>query len=107
MKEKYWSFGAGTANKRKNNIAILSIRYIVKNNIQICNCRNVSPPSLDDTQLEAQQIKHDWNILLTLSSSTIKAGVTIQSGYPAGEIEHFSTLFGLIVHTLSAGSNLK
>ena len=65
------------------------------------------PPSLDDTQLEAQQIKHDWNILLTLSSSTIKAGVTIPSGYPAGEIEQSGKVFRLIVHTLSAGSNLK
>lgn len=36
-KEKYWSFGEGTANQRKNNIAILSKRYIVKNKIPICN----------------------------------------------------------------------
>lgn len=50
------------------------------------------PPSLDNTQLEAQQIKHDWNILLTLSSGIMKAGVTIQSGYPASVLSHRSHL---------------
>jgi hypothetical protein len=33
MKEEYRSFGAGTANYCKNNIAILSKRYIIKNDI--------------------------------------------------------------------------
>lgn len=68
---------------------------------------SLSLGSTEDDAHKGQPKKHDWNILLTLSYSTGMMKVTIQRGYQAGEIEDFSTLFDLIVHTISAGSNLK